>query len=183
MQVLTHCSQGMYTGTQQHVPVVPFVEANNEHFQFDADTMEDLNQMHETCGFKALIDKYLTYPPPGNQPRFKRQSGCSIFDRVQYESMSSNSCFNVYQIAQKCPTPTDVMKGRMPYFNRPDVKTALHAPQSVTWAECSRKRVFLGGLGGPEMEGDLSADPIEKVLPQVVQATNRVLVANGNYDM
>jgi carboxypeptidase D len=36
---------------------------------------------------------------------------------------------------------------------------------------------------GPEGEGDLSADSIQKVLPQVIEATNRVLIANGDYDM
>jgi carboxypeptidase D len=70
----------------------------------------------------------------------------------------------------------------MPYFNRPDVKTALHAPMNSVWSECANRRVFTSPRGtGPEREGDLSADPIQKVLPQVIQATNRVLVANGDY--
>jgi carboxypeptidase D len=41
----------------------------------------------------------------------------------------------------------------------------------------------VGGSGGPEQEGDFSANPIEHVLPQVIEATNRVLVSNGDYDM
>jgi carboxypeptidase D len=36
---------------------------------------------------------------------------------------------------------------------------------------------------GPEDEGNLSANPTEHVLPQVIEAANRVLVANGDYDM
>jgi hypothetical protein len=43
--------------------------------------------------------------------------------------------------------------------------------------------VFIGGDGGPESEGDLAADPIQKVLPQVIEGTNRVLVGNGDLDM
>jgi carboxypeptidase D len=58
----------------------------------------------------------------------------------------------------------------------------MHAPEHESWAEC-KGPVFLGGSGGPESEGDLSADPIQKVLPQVIEATNRVLVSNGDYDM
>lgn len=73
-------------------------------------------------------------------------------------------------------------EGSTVYFNRTDVKEALHADVSVSWAEC-KGPVFLGGDGGPESEGDLSADPIQKVLPQVIEATNRVLVSNGDYDM
>jgi carboxypeptidase D len=37
--------------------------------------------------------------------------------------------------------------------------------------------------GGPEDENDESADPIQFVLPRVIEATNRVLVANGALDM
>jgi carboxypeptidase D len=75
------------------------------------------------------------------------------------------------------------MSGNSPYFNRADVKKALHAPSSSQWVECSNGAVFTGGSRGPEQEGDLSIDPIQHVLPQVIEATNRVLVANGDYDM
>ena len=66
------------------------------------------------------------------------------------------------------------------YFNRTDVKTAIHAPQSHDWSAC-QTGVFTGGDSGPEGEGDTSLDPIQKVLPQVIEATNRVLVSNGDY--
>jgi carboxypeptidase D len=75
------------------------------------------------------------------------------------------------------------MSGNSPYFNRADVKKALHAPSTAQWVECSNGAVFTGGFGGPEQEGDYSLDPIQHVLPQVVEATNRVLIANGDYDM
>lgn len=53
----------------------------------------------------------------------------------------------------------------------------------VDWTECSNEAVFVGGSSGPEGEGDTSADPIQHVLPQVIEATNRVLIGNGDYDM
>ena len=42
--------------------------------------------------------------------------------------------------------------------------------------------VFIGE-GGPEGKGDLSADPIRKFFPHVMEATDRVLVANGDLDL
>lgn len=36
--------------------------------------------------------------------------------------------------------------------------------------------------GGPYGNGDTSLDPIQYVLPKVIEATNRVLIANGDYD-
>ncbi|RAL58922.1 hypothetical protein DID88_009213 [Monilinia fructigena] len=61
------------------------------------------------------------------------------------------------------------------------VKKAMHAPMEIDWNECSGP-VFIGGDGGPEQEGDLSADPIQSVLPRVIEATNRFLIANGALD-
>ena len=60
------------------------------------------------------------------------------------------------------------------YFNRTDVKKALHAPLDVSWSECGEHDVFVGqfhhGIGvGPEGENDRSADPIQHVLPQVIE--------------
>lgn len=66
------------------------------------------------------------------------------------------------------------------YFNRTDVKAALHVPESISWSECSGP-VF-AGRGGPYGNGDESEDPIQGVLPKVIEKTNRVLVANGDYD-
>lgn len=59
---------------------------------------------------------------------------------------------------------------------------AMHAPLDVDWMECSAASVFVGD-GGPQGEGDTAPDPIQHVLPQVIEATNRVLIGNGDFDM
>jgi len=63
------------------------------------------------------------------------------------------------------------------------IQKAIHAPLDVDWTECSLEPVFVGKSSGPEEEGDTSADPIQHVLPQVIEATNRVLIGNGDFDM
>jgi len=50
----------------------------------------------------------------------------------------------------------------------------MHAPTDIDWAECSGP-VFVDN-------NDLSLDSIQHVLPQVIEATNRVLVGNGQLD-
>jgi carboxypeptidase D len=50
----------------------------------------------------------------------------------------------------------------------------------VEWLEC-KSPIFVG-VGGPQDKGDLSPDPIQCVLPKVIEKTNRVLVANGDLD-
>jgi carboxypeptidase D len=59
------------------------------------------------------------------------------------------------------------------YFDRKDVKTAIHAPSSVTWSLCGERNVFnKHDPAGPEGEGDASPDPIQNVLPQVRLSVN-----------
>lgn len=69
------------------------------------------------------------------------------------------------------------------YYNRPEVQAALHTP-NIKWEMCSSDDVFVagGGRAGPHAEGDLSPDPIQGVLPRVIEETQRVLVANGDLD-
>ena len=95
-----------------------------------------------------------------------------------------NPCFNVYEPNLQCPLlsdplgfPSDLIysyPGLPPYFNRSDVKKAMHAPEDTDWALCTGP-VFVGE-GGPENRGDTSADPLQAVLPRVIEATNRVLM-------
>ncbi len=67
------------------------------------------------------------------------------------------------------------------YFDRADVKEALHAP-SITWKECTANSVFVGTNEWSISIGDSSPDPIQSVLPKVIEHTQRVLISHGNYD-
>ena len=83
---------------------------------------------------------------------------------------------NVYHITDYCPILSNVlpMFEERSYFNRTDVKKAIHAPLDVDWQTCTTRRVYNGDHPSP-----LS---IEKVLPQVIEATDRVLIASGDWD-
>lgn len=188
---------GQFVYTQEEVVAVPYVQANANLFNFDDDFMAELESLHESCGYADVIDKYLQFPPPGNQPaeyfNYTAEGDCDVFDTINNAAFGPNPCFNVYEIVGMCPLLADVLafptelvylpEGEQVYFNRTDVKMALHAPLDVDWAECAVEPVFVGNGTGPQGEGDTSADPIQHVLPQVIEATNRVLVSNGDYDM
>ncbi|KAJ5888364.1 hypothetical protein N7495_008405 [Penicillium taxi] len=188
---------GQFDYVQEEIPTFPLVQANANLFNFNASFMAELEQQHKSCGYEEYIDKYLTFPPPEVQPslffNYTSQADCDLFDIVSNEVYSSNPCFDLYEINLMCPLQWDVLafptalvyqpEGATVYFDREDVKKALHAPENVTWSECSTESVFVGGDSGPEQEGDTSANPIEKVLPQVIEATNRVLIGNGDFDM
>ncbi|PKY06468.1 putative pheromone processing carboxypeptidase [Aspergillus campestris IBT 28561] len=186
---------GQYDYVQEQAPAVPFVQENANLFNFNASFMEEIESLHKTCGYESYMDEYLTFPPSSPQPPVSfnvtdEATSCNIFGSINAAVLQTNPCFNIYQISQMCPLQWDVLAfptaflyqpaGATVYFDRADVKRALHAPEHITWAACTEDPVF---VGGPEAEGDLSANPIETVLPQVIEATNRVLVSNGDYDM
>jgi carboxypeptidase D len=185
---------GQYDYVQEQVPVAPFVRDNNEFYNFSPELLDNLTASHEACGYQNFIDTYLTFPPSDVQPPLDTYPPqCDIWGRVFRELDRSTDpavkCFNPYQISEQCPLFPDVL-GRpsnfsaTPYFNRTDVKRAFNVPDTISWTECSNNDVFVGPkVGGPEGGRDISIDPIQRVLPQVVEATQNVIVSNGNYDM
>ena len=160
--------------------------------------VEMITQMHDSCGYASYIEQYLTFPASGVQPaeytNFTNNTfvqDCDVFDLINTAALEVNVCFDIYEVNQQCPLLWDVLgfptelvyqPGPTNYFNRTDVKVAMHAPLNVSWSECANG-VFVGGDAGPEGEGDTAPDPIQGVLPQVIEATNRVLVGNGDLDM
>lgn len=89
------------------------------------------------------------------------------------------------QVGQILPVPDDVLgfptsvmytaPGRQIYFNRTDVKQAIHAPLDVNWAICAEQSVFAGGD---------SSDPSSyRAIPNVIDRTKNVQIAHGTMDM
>ena len=60
------------------------------------------------------------------------------------------------------------------YFDRQDVKQAIHAPLNTTWTECSDQNVFPNGDG--------SLPPAMTVLPGVIEKSQRAVVVHGLAD-
>ena len=61
----------------------------------------------------------------------------------------------------------------VPYFDRKEVKEAIHAPVNVAWTECSNISVF------PKPNGDTSLPPVFTVLPGVIEKSKRSVIIHG----
>lgn len=59
------------------------------------------------------------------------------------------------------------------YFDRPDVKRAIHAP-STAWQVCADEPVF--------PSGDASPPSALSVLPRVIEQSERVVIVHGLAD-
>ncbi|KAK5010180.1 hypothetical protein LTR28_011373 [Elasticomyces elasticus] len=190
---------GQFQYLGQTVPAVQYVEDHTHFFNFNATFMSELTFANEYCGYANYTNFFFSFPPRAMQPAidyaFNNMSAsgvnCNLWRAIFEAASMPNPCFNVYEISTMCPILSDPLSypgdlyyqypgmGGV-YFNRTDVKEAMHAPQNISWTECSGP-VFKG-RGGQYRRGDLSADPIQSVLPAVIEATNRVLVSNGDYD-
>lgn len=60
------------------------------------------------------------------------------------------------------------------YFEREDVKRAIHAPLTGEWKECSDVDVF--------PDGDASLPPTFTVLPSVIEKSKRSVIIHGRAD-
>jgi len=60
------------------------------------------------------------------------------------------------------------------YFDREDVKKAIHAPLNQTWYECADANVFPNGDG--------SLPPAFTVLPDVIEKSKRSVIIHGLAD-
>ncbi|KAK1237372.1 hypothetical protein MKX08_002997 [Trichoderma sp. CBMAI-0020] len=175
---------------QADVPILPFITRYQDILPFDDNQLSEYRGTHEDCGFAEFFDKYLVFPPSGIQPDLNSSitdKNCvSLQDQVFDQARLANPCFNWYNIIDYCPLRYDgsgitssFIGGNASYFNRRDVKDALHVSPSTNWAGCSvLKSVFATGDGL-----DHSPPPGLKQLPHVIDTTKNVILAAGGLDV
>ena len=179
---------------QEPIPAVQFTEYWAGLFPFNDTFRAELKRREADCGYADFVAEYLVYPPkgpmpsrlPGTNADGTTKDSCwniywDIFDAI----LLLNPCFDIYQVATTCPLLWDVLgfPGSMPYlpaggtiyFDRADVKRAIHAP-NTTWEECSSRDVFVNGT-------DHSPPSTVAALPHVIDATKNVIIAHSALDM
>lgn len=172
---------------QSNVPVASFMEQYYDLIPLDDSARQRIQNISDTCGYTDYHKKYLTYPPPGPAPKtapgvktfpngtqtYEGECG-DIFEILATEATIKNPCFNVYNIQDRCPKVQDPLSGK-PYFDRLDVKKAIHAPLSVAWSQC------VDGVFNTT-DGDESSPPDRYELPHVIDKTQNVILAHGSKD-
>lgn len=151
---------------QEDIPVTNFVTAWSDVFGFNDSFTSSLQNKSIACGYDDYIQKYLVFPPAGQQPSalpglqpdlVNFVEGCGLFDEVYTAAQEANPCFSLYTITNLCPLKYDPLGfsdgleyvpagSGPPYFNRSDVKAAIHAPDKK-WAFCVNDdpSVFVNG--------------------------------------
>ncbi|KAG6009042.1 hypothetical protein E4U21_003373 [Claviceps maximensis] len=179
------------------ITVVPFVDHNRNLFPLNDSFVQAIHHTDRKCGYADFRDKYLTWPAreplpdilPGVDPKTGQPlPGCDDFEltgNIRDAVTNVNPCFDTYQIATTCPLLWDQLgfpgsltylpKGASIYFNRPDVKKAIHAPLDREWSSCSPTPVFVN-------DSDNSPWSSTTVLSKVIDQTKNVIIGHGALD-
>ena len=178
------------------VTVQPFMELWDGLFPFNDSAKEEFRQRHNDCGYAVYLEKYLVFPASGPQPSDPKkmpgldESGmyrpeCSMLNIAVNKITDLNPCFNIYQVTAGCPIPYDPLgfagatyyypEGAPPlYFDRAEVKKALHVSTEPQWAMCKN---------GVFPNGDNSAPSSHFAIPSVIDRTKNVMLVHGDLDM
>ncbi|SMQ51267.1 unnamed protein product [Zymoseptoria tritici ST99CH_3D7] len=171
-----------------------FIKHHAPFFQFNDTFLAEIKNISDFCAFDTFREQALTFPPTDNLPDYPpnwESPDCEIWEKIIDAAQIINPVFNIYRIADTGPILSTVMETpyddvyvegevNLPYFDRSDVKKALHVPDSTEWSECSNIDVFATPLGA----GDQSAPSALEggPLQQVIEATNNVIIAHGDLD-
>ncbi|KAM3433483.1 hypothetical protein NHJ13734_006435 [Beauveria thailandica] len=171
----------------QSSPVAfPYLDQHYSLMPIDQPAFAKLRDLDKSCGFADFRREYFVYPPkgliPSPLPHAKVHPngsyvdrGCGeIFDLIYIEALKKNPCFNIYNIVDRCPERNDPLSGKDSWFNRRDVQSAIHVKPHVKWAQC--KQVFPDGVDDQSEPAGVHA------LPQVIEQTNNVIIAEGTSD-
>ncbi|KAI0751798.1 alpha/beta-hydrolase [Daedaleopsis nitida] len=175
---------------QQQIPAMDFVNKYDATFSLPRKAMKELSDTAEKCGYTGYLDEWVTYPPkgllplPGDRTQVDENSECDVWTKIRDNARLVNPGFNIYRIFDNwpflwdvlgLPTDQDTPLQSPIYFDRKDVKQAIHAPIDTEWAMCSNINVFPHG-------GDASLPPAFTVLPDVIAKNKRTVIVHGLAD-
>ncbi|KAI0820726.1 Alpha/Beta hydrolase protein [Trametes gibbosa] len=175
-----------YEVVQCQIPAVDYVHKFEQVFALNQTFLAHINDTAERCGYAGYIDKYVTYPPkgplplPGDSIDVSRE--CNVWDEIMYAALAINPAFNVFRVFDTWPILWDVLgyPGTYPqaqspiYFDREDVKRAIHAPVDVPWVGCTEE-IFMDYV-------DQSVPSSYSVLPKVIERSERAVIVHGLAD-
>jgi carboxypeptidase D len=182
---------------QQQVVILPYVEYWQNLLYLNETFMDQVRERQQQCNYSSYLDEYFQFPPPQKafpilpDPYSTEQGTCDMFDTFYNAILEVNPCFNIYKITDACPHPYSQLgivntgdyspPNAVIYFNRTDVKKALHAPLDSNWLQCSDVNVFGNGTN---RGSDTSVGPANSgALQRVIEYTNNTIIGSGDLDM
>ncbi|KAJ4992892.1 serine carboxypeptidase [Stagonosporopsis vannaccii] len=184
---------------QQQVVIVPYIDFWQNLLYLNETFLQQIHDRQDSCNYSSYLDTYFKFPPPQEpfpvltDPYSTEDGACANFDTVYAAILEVNPCFNIYHISETCPHPYSQLgivntgdyspPGAEIYFNRTDVKKALHADVNTNWLQCTDINVF-GNGNATSTASDASPPPANNgVLQRVIEFTNNTIIGSGDLDM
>jgi carboxypeptidase D len=189
-----------YDGVISQAPALSFVDQNRNFFPLNDTVNAQIKNVSQSCGLDTFMDTAMTFPPKGPLPSPPSTSdevydyeNCDIYDAIFTAIFEMNPCFDIYQLGQQCPLLWDSLGFpysydqfylpdgyTQPYFNRTDVKKAIHAPLDIDWQFClpGLENPFVGGESDTSPPSGLNGGPLQ----HVIEHTNNVVIGHGTLD-
>ncbi|PVH89092.1 alpha/beta-hydrolase [Cadophora sp. DSE1049] len=176
------------------VGAASFVKDNNNILNLNDEYLAFLNNKSAACGYDDFLSTYLVYPPKSGPLPFPFQvaengygtEDCDTRNVVTIAAGYQNQCASPYNILYTCPLRSDVIAnaipGTEPYFNRDDVKAALHVPVTTAWMDSGRIVFANSSNVGFSPQNDRSLMPTISALPKIIEASNRTIIITGAMD-
>jgi len=81
----------------QEIPAYASIERNKDLWGLNDTFLAQLEETNRECGYKDYIDKYLQFPPVGNQPTIPpfNDDECDVFGQALNAVYDINPCFNM----------------------------------------------------------------------------------------
>ncbi|TDZ53811.1 putative serine carboxypeptidase [Colletotrichum trifolii] len=184
---------------QQQVVIQPYAEFWQNLLFLNQTFLDQTRERQDACNYSSYLDAYFQFPPPQEpfpvlpDPYSSDTYACDMFDTFYEAILEVNPCFNIYHITETCPHPYSQLgivnsgdyspPGAAIYFNRTDVKRALHAPVNSDWQQCTDTNVF-GNGNASSRASDTSPGPANSgALQRVIEFTNNTIIGSGDLDM
>ena len=103
---------------QEGIPAVAFVDYWSGLFSFNDSFVADIHSRDASCGYSDYLNKYLVYPPAGQQPNVvagqdadgsTKPECAALYNDIVSAALNVNPCWDIYQVATTCPLLWDVL--------------------------------------------------------------------------
>ena len=165
------------------IPTYDFAVQNRKALNFSNSDLATIKEISDQCGFADFVEKNLFYPSKGPMEYDRDEVACNgtyPYDVFVQLANDRNPCFDLYYIAQTCPSPVNVLGDvndpnvTVTFFDNPSLQDTMHAPHQK-WNVCAKSSVFPNGDDSdvPDKTGTLRA---------TIENSRRTVIVNGDMD-
>lgn len=167
----------------QGATCLDFAKARNETLQFSDGQFADIQNASQASGYLDYSAKNLLYPLEQQLPSTPEDVG-HTYEAYVSAGFNTTVFFDLYDIrwkedyAHSIDSPLGNPNSFIPqddtFLSNTSIRDYIHAPH-ISWVLCAAGNIFQNGT-------DTSPYPVYSVLPNVIEKSERTIIAHAIYD-